>query len=318
MKQAEAPAVHRMRGPQDLAALQRTVHCSSPDPERFGAEVRLCSGSGLSICDWRSTALAGRSAGTGSDQDLVVAAVAGGRVEWATAERSWVAEPGSLQVLRPAEPIRWSVGHGSRIVQVRLDAAHLPGRLVNGGPAPGPVAESALSRTTAGALVQLVSLLDAAPSSADRVCRSVHSLALALLEELTPTCPGDDGDLRARIVEHIERNLDDRDLTPPTIAEAFGVSLRWVHSAFNTPEESLARYIRRRRVDAVARTLRDERHAPRLSALALRFGFSGREQLARSFRARYGVTVSTYYGMVLDGVPLPEPAEDRAPSTTAA
>ncbi|MFD1722038.1 hypothetical protein [Amnibacterium endophyticum] len=311
MRKSAGLVQQRWTGQQDLAELQRHMRCEAPDPARFRAEVRACSAAGTEVSEWRSTELRGLLDGRAGDGDLALVLVANGSVAWRSAQQHWTGEAGRMQVLRGDEPVHWTIAHGSRLLRIRLEADHLPQHLRGARILTGPVPETGVARALTAALLQTVGAISSAPGVAAHVCRGVHSLALAVLEDLVPADERlGEQDLRSRIVAHIDRNLADRDLNPGSIADAFSVSLRWVHSAFNTSEDSLARYIRRRRVDAVAAVLTRERHVPRLSALALDHGFSGREQLARSFRARYGITVAAYAALVLDGLPLPAPLDE--------
>lgn len=319
MKHAEELTVRRWQGRPDLSELQRTVACAAPDPQRFRADSRTCRGAGALLLDWQSTELSGTSAAEPRSADLQLVIVTSGRMVLDCAGTRWSGTPGGLHLLRADEPVQWSLAHGTRVVQLRIAGAGLPAHLQDRALLrPGALAETPLTLALGGALGSAAVAIADAPSAAGHVCRGVHGLALAVLEQLAPEAEHAEQDLRQRIVAHIERNLGEQDLNPRTIADAFDVSLRWVHSAFNTPDESLARYIRRRRVDAVASTLQVERQVPRLSGLAARYGFSGREQLARCFRARYGVTVGDYYGLVLDDLPLPQPAADDRRKAVAA
>ena len=70
--------------------------------------------------------------------------------------------------------------------------------------------------------------------------------------------------------------------------------------------KAIARYIRERRVDAIAHQLRTEKRWVRVGDLAFRFGFAGRDQLTRAFKQRYGATVNEYLDLAMSGAPLPQ------------
>jgi AraC-like DNA-binding protein len=103
------------------------------------------------------------------------------------------------------------------------------------------------------------------------------------------------------------------DRGPRSIAADFGVSLRWVHAVFDVDGASIARHIRQRRLDLVADQLRDRRRLPRIGALAETFGFASRDQLTRSFKARFGVTIADYAALAEEGrAPAPVGSGDPA------
>ncbi|MBL1102014.1 helix-turn-helix domain-containing protein [Streptomyces coffeae] len=94
-----------------------------------------------------------------------------------------------------------------------------------------------------------------------------------------------------RIRAFIEDNLDDPELTPRCVADAHHISLSYLHRLFQREEETLAAWIRRRRLERVRCDLTD----PALSgipiySLATRWGFPGGADFSRIFRRTYGVT----------------------------
>ncbi|MEU6084342.1 helix-turn-helix domain-containing protein [Streptomyces sp. NPDC047108] len=96
--------------------------------------------------------------------------------------------------------------------------------------------------------------------------------------------------LTLRIRDFVENNLGDPGLTPRAVAEAHHISLSHLHRLFQQEEETVAAWIRRRRLERVRRDLAD----PVLSdtpihALAARWGFPRAADFSRVFRRAYGV-----------------------------
>jgi AraC-like DNA-binding protein len=58
-----------------------------------------------------------------------------------------------------------------------------------------------------------------------------------------------------RIINYTEAHLHDPDLTPTRVAEAGKITPRYLHHLFSDREETVARYIVRRRLDECARAL---------------------------------------------------------------
>ncbi|MFG2971165.1 helix-turn-helix domain-containing protein [Streptomyces sp. NPDC048288] len=145
-------------------------------------------------------------------------------------------------------------------------------------------------------------LLDLA-RNADDLSRSPDSGALALANDLLVTLLGGPlaesrqlaGSLQrtlpVRIKDHIDRNLADPGLDPVQVAAAFGISTRYLHKVFRPERETVAHYIRDRRLEQVRLRLLDARLADRpISALAFDAGFGDLSGFNRAFKAKYGVS----------------------------
>ncbi|VVN84580.1 helix-turn-helix domain-containing protein [Pseudomonas fluorescens] len=95
-----------------------------------------------------------------------------------------------------------------------------------------------------------------------------------------------------RIEHYVEKNLCSTDLTPHHIAQACGLSVRYLHKLFATTPFSLGEWIRRQRLEAVHRSLRDPLCRMSIGELALRWGFNDQAQFTRGFRQHFGTTAS--------------------------
>lgn len=101
--------------------------------------------------------------------------------------------------------------------------------------------------------------------------------------------------VRIRLLEHIETNLRNPDLTPAAIARMGHVSTRYVHLLFKQQGESVRRYVQRRRLEECARVLRDRlRDSKSVTEIACEQGFNSTSQFCRAFREHYGVTPTEY------------------------
>ncbi len=96
---------------------------------------------------------------------------------------------------------------------------------------------------------------------------------------------------RARIIDWIEMHLFDPQLAPRQIAEACGMTQRYLHYLFSGQGETVTRYILRRRLEACTRALESPAQRGRtLCAIALSHGFVSATHFGRVFRLRYGIT----------------------------
>jgi len=140
------------------------------------------------------------------------------------------------------------------------------------------------------ALSELVPTLDRAAAAAARNA-AVELLAASLRPDAKPGRIALRAALHALATEHVERHLGDPTLMPETIARALHVSLRSLQLAFEEQEDSVAAFVRRRRLArARADLLRDE-HAT-VTEIAFRWGFVDSGHFARVFKRAYGETPS--------------------------
>jgi AraC-like DNA-binding protein len=100
---------------------------------------------------------------------------------------------------------------------------------------------------------------------------------------------------RIRIINYIEAHLNDPDLTPTRVAEACKMTPRYLHHLFSDQEETVARYILRRRLEACSNALMSGGQRGRtVTAIAFDYGFNSATHFGRVFRAKYGATPRDY------------------------
>jgi AraC family transcriptional activator of tynA and feaB len=100
---------------------------------------------------------------------------------------------------------------------------------------------------------------------------------------------------RVRVINYIEENLGDPKLTPTRIASAFRITTRYLHHLFSEEDETVARYILRRRLEECARALTSPSQRKRtITSIAFDHGFSSATHFGRVFRSRYDVTPRDY------------------------
>jgi len=96
----------------------------------------------------------------------------------------------------------------------------------------------------------------------------------------------------SQIKAYIEKHLHDRRLDPETIASAFGVSTRHLHSLFEAEPLSVGRYVRLLRVQACRNLLVERCRGQQrsLTDVALECGFYDLSHMTRCFREQFGMT----------------------------
>jgi AraC-like DNA-binding protein len=100
---------------------------------------------------------------------------------------------------------------------------------------------------------------------------------------------------RIRIINYIHAHLYDPDLSPAQIAAACRITTRYLHYLFSDGEETVARYILGRRLEASAQALLTaSQHGRTVTAIAFDHGFNSATHFGRVFRAHFGVTPREY------------------------
>jgi len=95
----------------------------------------------------------------------------------------------------------------------------------------------------------------------------------------------------ARVEAYIREHLMDADLTPARIAQACGISLRYLHALFKGEHESVAQSIRARRLRVAYEQL-NSGAAESVAQVAYRTGFGDQAQFSRLFRTEFGLSPS--------------------------
>ncbi|MFE0249778.1 helix-turn-helix domain-containing protein [Streptomyces sp. NPDC059010] len=101
--------------------------------------------------------------------------------------------------------------------------------------------------------------------------------------------------LTVRIMTFIQRRLSDPELNPRAVAAAHGISLSYLHRLFEAERETVAAYIRRRRLERARFDLADPAQAATpVHVIATRWGFVRATDFARAFRAAYGIAPTDF------------------------
>lgn len=101
--------------------------------------------------------------------------------------------------------------------------------------------------------------------------------------------------LLARIHAHIHAHLADPGLSPGTIAAAHHISTRYLHKLFQQDGETVAGWVRARRLEGTRRDLADPAlvHRP-VATIAARWGFSSAAYFSQIFKATYQMPPQEY------------------------
>jgi AraC-like DNA-binding protein len=97
------------------------------------------------------------------------------------------------------------------------------------------------------------------------------------------------------ILSFVHRHISDISLSPQTAADAFDISIRYVHKLFAANGTTFNSYVNSKRLDLVSIDLLSPtcRNQP-ISTLAYRWGFNDLSTFNRLFKARFGSTPSQF------------------------
>jgi AraC-like DNA-binding protein len=203
-------------------------------------------------------------------------------------------DAGDLVVYETARPYTWDLpepftGHVVRLPRRTLG---VPDEHLRAVTATTVTPTEGLGAVLAPFLATLVgSAHSYPPAVAGRLAVSVLDLFGTLVAERSGTGVADTAreHLVLRIRDHIDRHLEDPELSPDTVAAAHHISVRYLHRLFEDEGITVARLIQRRRLQECAREpARGGSAAPAVSAVARRWGFVTPAHFSRVFRGAYG------------------------------
>lgn len=98
-----------------------------------------------------------------------------------------------------------------------------------------------------------------------------------------------------RAIRLIEQHLADPDLSPATVAQHAGISLRYLQQLFESIGDNATQAIRRRRLERCHSDLRDPRYgAESITEISFRWGFNDAAYFSRIFKDVYGLSPSAH------------------------
>ncbi|GAC1029699.1 transcriptional regulator FeaR [Pseudomonas sp. No.21] len=107
-----------------------------------------------------------------------------------------------------------------------------------------------------------------------------------------------EGDVHERVfrktLDFIDAHIRSEELCPELLAREVGVSVRGLYRMFSRKGLVVAQYIKNRRLDFCAESLRLGGAEQKLSALGYSWGFSDSSYFSTAFKARFGVSPGEY------------------------
>ncbi|MEG1039660.1 MAG: transcriptional regulator FeaR [Pseudomonas sp.] len=97
-----------------------------------------------------------------------------------------------------------------------------------------------------------------------------------------------------KTIAFIDEHIRNEELCPELLAREVGVSVRGLYRMFSKKGLVVAQYIKNRRLDFCAESLRHGGAEQKLSALGYAWGFSDASYFSTAFKARFGVAPGEY------------------------
>ncbi|GKQ39208.1 helix-turn-helix domain-containing protein [Streptomyces sp. A012304] len=246
---------------------------------------------------FRSPALIRRS----GDDDFLVNLAVRGSVTVIQQGRDAVLRPGDFTVYDSARPCRIVCGDPFELLVLKVPRplfdAHCPlARDAMATPVPGDQGVGAL----------FAPFFRSVSSHASALSLDVSTRIGATLLELLATALYDESDSDGRLgaprTAHMSRarryiadHIAEPDLSPDMVAQALGISVRYLHAIFRNEDTSPSRWIQGQRLDIAARLLADPGRTGRtVTDIAYAVGFKDASHFTRAFKSRHGVSPREY------------------------
>ncbi|HWQ08579.1 MAG TPA: helix-turn-helix domain-containing protein [Holophaga sp.] len=146
----------------------------------------------------------------------------------------------------------------------------------------------------------MIALAREATSLEDRRGRSLVDMSLELIATCLeakaprPITKARSG-LLERVKEYVDRNLDDPGLGPGAIAEAFGISNRYLHLLFEDEGTTVANSILVKRLEQCRRDLLHNEYARmNITEIAFKWGFNDSAHFCHAFKKLFGASPREY------------------------
>ncbi len=107
---------------------------------------------------------------------------------------------------------------------------------------------------------------------------------------------GDPGRMKllSEIKDYIEGHLDNPELSPRLLADAFGISQRYLHLLFSGESTTVSRWIQLRRLERCRHDLIMTGPARNITEVAFAWGFNDSAHFSQVFKKRYGLSPREY------------------------
>ena len=235
------------------------------------------------------------------ERQILVTVPLQGEVEFTQLGRQLRCKPGQFLLEYSDEPYEFSYAAANALWVLKLPEAALQARLGNASRycARAYGAEEGVGRV----FREYIQLLATHCGKQDAQALSVMGTQIIDLLALSLSQGGDSAGSQtssvraahgARVEAHIRSHLFDSTLSPQRIADACGISLRYLHALVSAQGQTVAEMIRLRRLHAAHEQLGAAGPLVSIAQVAYASGFGDQAQFSRQFRQHYGLTPSDF------------------------
>ncbi|SJM60154.1 helix-turn-helix domain-containing protein [Gulosibacter sp. 10] len=276
---------------------------TAPDPDAFRARLTQANVHGVSFTDIRADAhvvertpeLIGRTPGSFYKISLQLE----GRGLLRQGGREVELQPGDLAIYDTEQPYTLTFERRFRtmVIQLPHDRLHIPHEFANRMTAVRLDGHEGLGRVVSPFLATIGTNLAElhGPAGAKLAQNAVDLLETLFATEFDLARYAADP-RRAqlqRIRDDIDERLDDPALSPQTIAASAFISVRHLHSLFHDQGQTVASYVRTRRLERCYLDLTDPSSSEvPVATIGARWGFKDAAHFSRVFKGAYGETPS--------------------------
>lgn len=220
-------------------------------------------------------------------------------VEFRQIGREVRCDPGGFILERGDEPYRFSYSSANELSVLKVSKKALSEKLRDPDRFCAKVidARSGLPALFTAMMQQVQALPTTEGRAAEVLGRQMIEVLALTLDETA----GDDQQVRTavraghlrRAEQVIRKHLSNPALSPDLVADACGISKRYLHELFGDTNQTVSQFIREERLIAARDLIRS---SPGLSMaeIAYRYGFCDQAQFSRLFKARFGMSPSEW------------------------
>ncbi len=230
------------------------------------------------------------------EEEFLVTVPAKAEVFFSQCGRDVKCRPGGFILERSSEPYQFSHAEPADMWVLKVDADALTGRLR--APDRFCTLQFEANNGAGGLFNDMLQLLPARFDGMTQEARAtvgrqlVDLLVLAIKADERVLISGN-STVRAahlaRIEAYIRTNLHEFGLGPERIAQACGISTRYLHALFRDTDQTVRGWIRDQRLAACREALADPNNNQTAAEIAYRWGFGDQTQFSRVFKAHFGV-----------------------------
>ena len=241
-----------------------------------------------------------------SDEEYLITIPRRSPVEFRQIGREVRCDPGGFILERGDEPYRFSYNATNDLCVLKIAKPYLAERLRN----PDRFCALVLDgRTGVGGLfTSMARQVQGGVSNEGRTGEILGRQMIELLALALDSGAETDGSVPTVVrLAHLQRaqrfvqnNLSNPLLSPEIVADACGISKRYLHELFSETNATVSQHIREQRLIAARNLLQLPGNLP-MADIAYRYGFSDQAQFSRLFRAMFGQSPSGYRSRLNDG-----------------